>query len=106
MAPSPLLVLMDSLSEGLAPYALPCLAAEAMEELNRAYSMDTVEQFSKLRLSRASRCFYPFEVRTQEDTGSTRWRNMLGVAQPAALQISVSEAPRACTQEDVILLVE
>ncbi len=66
--------------------------------------MDSLEQFL------ASRCFYPFEVRTQEETGSTRrllnLANVLGVAQPAALQISVSEAPRASAQEDATLLVE
>ncbi len=45
------------------------------------------------------RCFYPFEVRTQEETGSTRrlenLANVLGVTQPAAQQISVIEAPWA-----------
>ncbi len=67
-------------------------------------TVDSLEQFL------ASRCFYPFEVRTQEETGSTRrllnLANVLGVAQPAALQISVSEAPRASAQEDATLLVE
>ncbi len=47
----------------------------------------------------APQCFYPFEVRTQEETGSTRrlenLANVLGVAQPAAQQISVIEAPWA-----------
>ncbi len=72
MEPSPLLVLTDSLSEGLAPDAPPHLAAEGMEELDRAYSMDTLERFSMPTLAGASRCFYPFEVRSQEDIGSTR----------------------------------
>ncbi len=50
---------------------------------------------------------YPFEVRTQEKTGSTRnLANVLGVAQPAALQMSASEAPRASAQDDATLLVK
>ncbi len=72
MVPSPIPVLTDSSSEGLAPDAPPHLAAEGMEELDRAYSMDILEQFSKPTLTGASRCFYSFEVRTQEYTSSTR----------------------------------
>ncbi len=45
MEPNPLPVLTDSSSEGLAPGAPPCLAAEGMEELDRVYSMDSLEQF-------------------------------------------------------------
>ncbi len=57
MAPSPLPVLTDSSSEGLAPDTPPSLAAEGKEELDRAYSTDTLEQFSKPTLAGASRCF-------------------------------------------------
>ncbi len=45
MKPSPLPDLTDSSSEGLAPDALPRLAAKGTEELNRVYSMDTLERF-------------------------------------------------------------
>ncbi len=45
MEPRPLPVLTDSLSEGLAPDALPRLAAEGMEELDRVYGTDSLEQF-------------------------------------------------------------
>ncbi len=45
MEPSPLPVLTDSSNEGLAPDAPPRLAAEGMEELNRVYSMDSLERF-------------------------------------------------------------
>ncbi len=45
MDPSPLPVLIDSSSEGLAPDALPRLAAEGMEELDRVYSTDSLAQF-------------------------------------------------------------
>ncbi len=45
MEPNPLPVLTDSSSEGLAPGAPPCLAAEGMEELDRVYSTDSLEQF-------------------------------------------------------------
>ncbi len=66
-------VLVDSLSEDLVPDASPCPAAEGMEELNRVYSTDSLEQFSASRpKTGAPQCFYPFEVRTQEETGSTR----------------------------------
>ncbi len=69
MEPSPLPVLRDSSSEGLAPDAPPRPAAEWMEELNR----DSLEQFLASRPETgAPQCFYPFEVRTQEETGSTR----------------------------------
>ncbi len=68
MEPSPLPVLKDSSSEGLAPDAPPRPAAEGMEELDRVYSGLSGAVFSKP----APQCFYPFEVRTQEETGSTR----------------------------------
>ncbi len=45
MEPGPLLVLTDSLSEGLALDAPPRLAAEGMEELDRVYSTDSLEWF-------------------------------------------------------------
>ncbi len=45
MEPSPLSVLTDSSSEGLTPDALPCLAAKGMEELDRVYSTNSLEQF-------------------------------------------------------------
>ncbi len=45
MDPSPLPVLTDSSSEGLAPDALPRLAAEGTKELDRVYSTDSLEQF-------------------------------------------------------------
>ncbi len=52
----------------------------------------------------------PVEVRTQEETSSAsrlyNLANLLGVAQPAALQMSASEAPRASAQQDVTPLVE
>ncbi len=59
--------------------------------------LDSLEQFLASRPETgAPQCFYPFEVRTQEETVSTRrlynLANVLGVAQPAALQLSVSEA--------------
>ncbi len=47
MEPSPLPVLTDSSSEGLAPDAPPHPAAERMEELNRVYSTDSLEQFKQ-----------------------------------------------------------
>ncbi len=45
MAPSPLLVLMDSSSEGLALDTPPRLAAKRMEERLRVYSKDSLDQF-------------------------------------------------------------
>lgn len=45
MVPNLLPVLKDSASEGLAPDALPRLAAEGMEELDRIYDMDSLERF-------------------------------------------------------------
>ncbi len=45
MDTSPLPVLTDSSSEGLAPDAPPRLAAEGTEELDRVYSTDSLEQF-------------------------------------------------------------
>ncbi len=47
MDPSPLPVLTDSSSEGLAPDAPPRLAAEGTEELDRVYSTDSLEQFQQ-----------------------------------------------------------
>ncbi len=77
----------------------------------RGLQLDSLEQFLASRPETgAPQCFYPFEVRTQEETGSTRrlynLANVLGVAQPAALQISVSEALWASAQEDATLLIE
>ncbi len=67
MEPSPLPVLTDSSSEGLAP------DAEGMKELDRVYSTDSLEQFFASRLeTEAPQCIYPFKMRTQEETGSTR----------------------------------
>ncbi len=72
MEPSPLPVLKDSSSEGLAPDAPPRPAAEGMEELTGS-TVDSLEQFLASRPETgAPQCFYPFEVRTQEETGSTR----------------------------------
>ncbi len=48
MEPSPLPVLKDSSSEGLAPDAPPRPAAEGMEELDRVYSGLSGAVFSKL----------------------------------------------------------
>ncbi len=45
MEPSPLLILTDSLSEGLASDIPPRLAAKELEELNRVYSTDSLERF-------------------------------------------------------------
>ncbi len=73
MDPSPPAILADSSSEGLAPDAPLRSAAEGMEELNRVYSKDSLEQFLASRPETgATQCFYPFKVRTQEETGSTR----------------------------------
>ncbi len=73
MEPSPLPVLRDSSSEGLAPDAPLHPAAEGREEFDRVYSTDTLEQFSESRPETgAPQCFYTFEVRTREGTGSTR----------------------------------
>ncbi len=72
MEPSPLPVLKDSSSEGLAPDAPPRPAAEGMEELDRVYSGLSGAVFSKRPETGAPQCFYLFEVRTQEETGSTR----------------------------------
>ncbi len=73
MEPSPLPVLTDSLSEGLAPDAPLHPAAEGTEELDRVHSTDSLEQFLASRPETgAPQCFYPFKVRTQEETGSTR----------------------------------
>ncbi len=72
MEPSPLPVLTDSSREGLAPDAPLHLAAEGTEEHNRVYSTDSLEQFLASRPETgATQCFYPFEVRTQDETGST-----------------------------------
>ncbi len=73
MDPSPLPVLADSSSEGLVPDAPLRPAAEGMEELNRVYSTDSLEQFLASRPETgAPQCFCPFKVRTQEESGSTR----------------------------------
>ncbi len=73
MESSPLPVLTDSSSEGLAPDAPLHLAAEGTEELDRVYSTESLEQFLASRPETGTlQCFYPFEVRTQEETGSTR----------------------------------
>ncbi len=73
MEPSPLPVLKDSSSEGLGPDAPLHPAAEGTEELDRVYSTDSLEQFLASRPETgAPQCFYPFTVRTQEETGSTR----------------------------------
>ncbi len=70
---SPLPVLRDSSSEGLAPDAPLHPAAEGTEELDRVYSTDSLEQFLASRpKTLAPQCFYSFEVSTQEETGSTR----------------------------------
>ena len=45
MEPSPLSILKDSASEGLAPDVPLCLAAERMEELIRVYDMDSLKRF-------------------------------------------------------------
>ncbi len=73
--------------------------------------LDSLEQFlASWPETGAPQCFYPFEVRTHEETGSTRrlynLANVLWVAQPAAIQISVSEAPWVSAQEDATLLIE
>ncbi len=48
-------------------------AAEGTEEFDRVYSTDSLEQFLASRPETgAPQCFYPFEVRTQEETDSTR----------------------------------
>ncbi len=72
MEPSPLPVLKDSSSEGLAPDAPPRPAAEGMEELDRVYSGLSGAVLASRPETGAPQCFYPFEVRTQEETGSTR----------------------------------
>ncbi len=73
MDPSPPPVLADSSSEGLAPDAQLRPAAEGMKELDRVYSTDSLEQFLASRPGTGGpQCFYPFKVRTQEETGSTR----------------------------------
>ncbi len=73
MEPSPLPVLTDSSIQDLASDAPLHPAAEGMEELDRVYSMDSLEQFlASQPETRTPQCFYPFKVRTQEETGSTR----------------------------------
>ncbi len=51
MAPSPLPVLTDSLSEGLAPDAPPRLAAEGDRGARQGLQYGPLEQFSKPTLS-------------------------------------------------------
>ncbi len=73
MEPSPLPVLTDSSSEGLAPDAPLHPAADGMKELDRVYSTYSLEQSLASRPETgAPQCFYPFKVRTQEETSSTR----------------------------------
>ncbi len=73
MEPSPLPVLTDSSSEGQAPDAPLHSAPEGMGELDGVYSTDSLEQFLASRSETGTpQCFYRFEVRTQEETGSTR----------------------------------
>ncbi len=75
MEPSPLPVLRDSSSEELAPDAPPRPAAEGMEELDRVYSWTLWSSFLASRPETgAPQCFYPFEVRTQEETECVRGR--------------------------------
>ncbi len=56
------------------------------------------------------RCYWPSETSTREDTGYTQrlynLANVLGVAQPAAIQMSAYEATRANAQEEATPLVE
>ncbi len=74
-----------------------CLVKELSGELG-------VKGRHKPTLNRASQGHYLFEVRKQEETGTLRkllnLANVLGVAQPAALQMSASEAERASNQDD------
>ncbi len=95
---NPALYQFSQICQDLSPDAPLHSAAEGMEELDSVYSTDSLEQFLANRPETgAPQCFYPFEVRTQEETSSKRrlynLANVLGVAQPAALQISVSETP-------------
>ncbi len=73
MEPSPLPVLRDSSSEVLAPDAPLRPAAEGDGGARQGLQLDSLEQFLASRPETgAPQCFYPFEVRTQEETGSTR----------------------------------
>ncbi len=103
--PSPLPVLMDSPSEAwrrtLRHVWLPRGRIGALQGLQ--YGLSGVVSASRPEpepLSASTR----FEVRTQEETGfhtkAIDLANVLGVAQPAALQISASEAPRSNAQEE------
>ncbi len=50
-------------------------AAEGTEELDRVYSTDSLDQFLASRPETgAPRCFYPFEMKTQEETSSAQRR--------------------------------
>ncbi len=72
MEPSPLPVLKDSSSEGLAPDA-PHVQLPRGWRSSTGSTVDSLEQFlAKPTRNRGPQCFYPFEVRTQEETGSTR----------------------------------
>ncbi len=59
MEPSPLPVLKDSSSEGLAPDAPPRPAAEGMEELDRVYSGLSGAVFSKPTRNRGPSVLLP-----------------------------------------------
>ncbi len=59
MEPSPLPVLKDSSSEGLAPDAPPRPAAEGMEELDRVYSGLSGAVFSKPSRNRGPSVLLP-----------------------------------------------
>ncbi len=110
MEPSPLPVLKDSSSEGLAPDAPPRPAAEGMEELDRVYSGLSGAVFSKPTRNRGPSVLLPV---WGENTGGNRFHTKAIESsecvrgRPArSSAISVSEAPRASAQEDATLLVE
>ncbi len=70
MEPSPLPVLRDSSSEGLAPDAPPHPAAEGMEELDRVYSGLSGAVFSKPTRNRGPSVLLPV---WGENTGGNRF---------------------------------
>ncbi len=70
MEPSPLPVLKDSSSEGLAPDAPPRPAAEGMEELDRVYSGLSGAVFSKPTRNRGPSVLLPV---WGENTGGNRF---------------------------------
>ncbi len=71
MDPSPLPVLTDSSSEGLAPDARSGCRGDGGARQGLQYGLSGAVLASRPETG-ASQCFYPFEVRTQEETGSTR----------------------------------